>query len=157
MSFYWGNCCILNSSWPCIKYLHKGNSAHLTSDYCMRRKSFSCLNTSWMGPKKSRPVNLSLSNWYLWYCMDLLPDTWNCALCMRRECRERVPHHWLQRKPLVSNPGMHRGTCVTHVPWCMSWLLTHGSGENIPSIPGAYTIMNFTYLARGPFKRPIVV
>ena len=25
-----------------------------------------------------------------------------------------------QRKPLVSDPGMHHGTCVTHVPWCMS-------------------------------------
>ena len=29
-------------------------------------------------------------------------------------------HHRLQRKPLVSDPGMHHGTCVTHVPWCMS-------------------------------------
>ena len=26
-------------------------------------------------------------------------------------------HHRLQRKPLVSDPGMHHGTCVTHVPW----------------------------------------
>ena len=29
----------------------------------------------------------------------------------------RFPRHWLQRKPLVSDPGMHHGTCVTHVPW----------------------------------------
>ena len=26
------------------------------------------------------------------------------------------PHRRLQRKPLVSDPGMHHGTCVTHVP-----------------------------------------
>ena len=34
------------------------------------------------------------------------------AVCMRRECRERFPRHLLQRKPLVSDPGMHHGTCV---------------------------------------------
>ena len=61
----------------------------------------------------------------LW-SMGLLPDTWNCGLRMRRECRERFPRHQLQRKPLVSNPGMHHGTCVTHVPWCMSGSLTCG-------------------------------
>ena len=36
---------------------------------------------------------------------------------------------WLQRKPLVSNPGKHHGTCVTHVPWCMSGSLTRGGGK----------------------------
>ena len=36
---------------------------------------------------------------------------------MRRELFSR---HWLQRKLLVSNIGMHHGTCVTHMPWCMS-------------------------------------
>ena len=39
---------------------------------------------------------------------------------MCRECRERFPRHWLQRKPSVSDPDMHHGTCATHVPWCMS-------------------------------------
>ena len=47
------------------------------------------------------------------------------------------PCHWLQRKPLVSGPGMHHGTCVTHVPWCMSGSLASGGGENVPGIPGA--------------------
>ena len=42
-----------------------------------------------------------------------------------------------QRKPLFSDPGMHHGTCVTHVPWCMSGSLTCGDGENVPGIPGA--------------------
>ena len=43
--------------------------------------------------------------------------------------------HQLQRKPLVSNPGMHDGTCVMHVPWCMSGLLTPGGGGTFPAFP----------------------
>ena len=45
----------------------------------------------------------------------------------------------LQRKPLVSDSGMHHGTCVTHVPWCMAGSLASGGGENVPGIPGACT------------------
>ena len=47
------------------------------------------------------------------------------------------PRRRFLRKPLVSDPGMHHGTCVTHVPWCMSGSLTCGDGENVPGIPGA--------------------
>ena len=47
------------------------------------------------------------------------------------------PCRRLQRKLLVSDPDMHHGTCVTHVPWCMSGSLTRGVGENVPGIPGA--------------------
>ena len=54
---------------------------------------------------------------------------------MRREFRERFHRHRLQRKPLVSDPGMHHGTCFTHVPWCMSGSLTRGGGENFPAFP----------------------
>ena len=67
---------------------------------------------------------------------------------MRRECRERFPRHRLQRKPLVSDPGMHQGTCVTHVPICISGSLTRGGGENVPDIPVASPARNFTYLVR---------
>ena len=66
------------------------------------------------------------------------------------ECREHFPR-WLQRKPLVSDPDMHHGTCVTHVPWCMLGSLTRGGRENNPGIPGTYTTRNFTYLARCPW------
>ena len=54
-----------------------------------------------------------------------------CGLRMRREWRERFLRHRHQTKPLVSDPGMHHGTCVTHVSWCMSGYLTRGSGENV--------------------------
>ena len=47
------------------------------------------------------------------------------------------PGRRFKRKPLVSDPGMHHGTCVTHVPWCMSGSLTCSDGENVPGIPGA--------------------
>ena len=47
------------------------------------------------------------------------------------------PRRRFQRKLLVSDPGMHHGTCVTHVPWCMSGSLICGGGENVPGIPGA--------------------
>ena len=79
--------------------------------------------------------------------MGFLPDTKNCGLRMRRECR-RPPR--LQRKPLISDPGLHRGTCVTHVPWCMSVSLTCGGGENVPGIPSACATRNFAYPTRGP-------
>ena len=62
----------------------------------------------------------------------------------------------LQRKPLLSDPGMHHGTCVTHVPWCMSGSLTWCGGGNVPGIPGACTTRNFTYLARGLWSRVCV-
>ena len=86
----------------------------------------------------------------LFCTMDLLPDTENWGLRMHRECREPFICHQLQNKPLISDPGMHHGTCVTDVPWCMSGSLTHGGGENVPGIPGACTTHNFPYLLRGP-------
>ena len=54
-------------------------------------------------------------------------------------------------EPLVSDPGVDHGTCVTHVLWCMSGSLTLGGGEKIPGIPGACSTLNFTYMARGPW------
>ena len=52
---------------------------------------------------------------------------------MHRECQERFPRHRLQRKPLFSNPDMHSGTCVTHVPCCMSGSLIRVSYDNVSS------------------------
>ena len=82
--------------------------------------------------------------------MGLLPDTQNCGLRMRREWWECFPRHRLKWKLLASDHGMHHGTSVTHVLWCMSGSLTCGGGENVPDIPGACATRNFTYLTRGP-------
>ena len=54
---------------------------------------------------------------------------------MRWNCRERFPRHRLQRKPLVSDPGMHHGTCVTHVAWYTSGSLTAVAGKTFPAFP----------------------
>ena len=59
---------------------------------------------------------------------------------MCRECRERFPRHWLQWKPLVSDPDM-------------SGSLTRGGGESVPGIPGACATRKFTHLVRCPFHR----
>ena len=41
----------------------------------------------------------------------------------------------LQRKLLVSDPGMHHGTCITHVPWCMWDRLPAVAGKTFPAFP----------------------
>ena len=69
---------------------------------------------------------------------------------MHRECRKCFLLRRLQSKPLVSHPRMYHGTCVTHVPWCLSGSLNHSGGENVPDIPGACATRNLTHLARGP-------
>ena len=61
--------------------------------------------------------------------------------------------HRLQRKPLVSDPGMHHDTCVAYVPWCMTGSLIRGGGENVP---GACATRKFTYLVRDPFGTIII-
>ena len=70
------------------------------------------------------------------------------------------PRRQFQRKPLVSDPGMHHGTCVTHVPWCMSGSLTCGDGERVPGIPGACApaILRIWQDAHGllPFRRQTI-
>ena len=60
--------------------------------------------------------------------------------------------------PRVSDPSMHHGTWVTHVPWCMPESVTSGffcgwqfGRENVIDLPGACTTHNFTYLVRGLF------
>ena len=53
-------------------------------------------------------------------------------------------------KPLVSDPDMHHGTCVTHVPWCVSKSLTRFGGEHVPGIPGACNPQFYL-----PDKKPI--
>ena len=65
--------------------------------------------------------------------MGLLPDTQNCRLYMRWECRERFPRHRFQSKALVHDLGMHHGAYVTNVLWFMSGSLTRGGGKTFPA------------------------
>ena len=124
----------------------------------LSKAAISSPRSSWVRKEMKNEVHMGVLLYWQWLAkqaftlasIDLLPDMWYCWLRMHRECQERFPHQRLQRKSLVSGPDMHQGTCVTHVPWCMSWSLTRGGGENAPDIPGAFVTRNFTYLARGP-------
>ena len=57
--------------------------------------------------------------------------------------------------PRESDPDMHHGTCVTHVPWCMPGSLTCGflcsrrRGKH-SGITGACATRSFVYPVRGP-------
>ena len=55
-------------------------------------------------------------------------------------------------EPRVSDLVMHHGTCVTHMPWCISGSLTRGDRESVPSIPVACATHNFAFLVRGTWR-----
>ena len=66
---------------------------------------------------------------------------------LRPECRERFPRRRLQRKPLVSDPGMHHGTCVTHVGITNPrWRGKHSRHMRNPQV-----YVSCPYLARYPW------
>ena len=49
----------------------------------------------------------------------------------------------------ISDPGMHHGTCVTHVVMHVG-IANPRWQRSVSGIPGAWATCNFTYLARGP-------
>ena len=56
----------------------------------------------------------------------------------------------------VSDPDMHHGTCVTHVPWCIPGSLTSGFLWSLwrgkrSRHSRCMRNPNFSYLARGPY------
>ena len=55
------------------------------------------------------------------------------------------PCHRLQRKPPVSDPGMHHDTCATHVPWYIGIAnrRKRGGGGDVPGIPGAHNPQSY--------------
>ena len=58
--------------------------------------------------------------------------------------------------PWINDPGMHHGTCVTHVPWCMPGSLVSGflwSRLRGKRSRHSRRMRNphFTYLVRGPW------
>ena len=61
------------------------------------------------------------------------------------------PRRRLHRTLLVSDSGMHHGTCVTHVPWCMSGSLHQGWRGKRSRHYRRMRTRSFTYLVRGPW------
>ena len=70
----------------------------------------------WRGQKCILPLGTNVA-------MGLLPDTWNCGFICAKNAGN--VHPTPPPPPRVSNPDMHHGTRVTHVPWCMLGLLTN--------------------------------
>ena len=64
----------------------------------------------------------------------------------------RFPRYRRQRKPLVSAPGMHHGTCVTHVPRFMSGAPTRGGGKNVPGISRRICNPQFYVFGKRPMQ-----
>ena len=59
--------------------------------------------------------------------------------------------------PQVSDPDMHHGTCVTHVPWCMPGSLTSGflwNRRRVKRSRHSRRMRNLQFYVSG--KRPIV-
>ena len=71
---------------------------------------------SLMGSFLEVPVHIT-DPWFAFspMAMGLLSDTYNCGLRMRRECRERFPHH----------RGLAIPTCITARAWrtCRDWCM----------------------------------
>ena len=55
-------------------------------------------------------------------------------------------------KPLVSDPDMHHGTCVTDVQWCISGSLTLGGGGKRSWHCRRMRNLQYTYLVRGQYR-----
>ena len=108
-------------------------------------------------PKQARLICCTCSEgssasgqpWAFYQICKILGCTW------AGNARERFRRHRFLRNSLVSDPGMHQGTCVTHAPWWMTGYLTRCGGESVPGIPDACAILNFSHLARGPLNHKV--
>ena len=63
--------------------------------------------------------------------------------------------HRLQRRPPISDPGMHHGTCVTHVPWCMSGSPTCDGGGKRSRHSRHMRNPQFYVSGKRPIPRPV--
>ena len=84
--------------------VHKSNATAALINWIRTRWTI-----EWAEIKHEEMIAYIISNYHVKYNE---PLTRYVRLRMHRECRERFPRHRLQRKPLVSDPGMHHGT------WC---------------------------------------
>ena len=82
--------------------------------------------------------------------MGLLPDTQNCVLRIRRECRERSPRNRGLAIPTHISARARRTWRDACRDRYQTVSVEVGGGENVPGIPGACATPNFTYLVRSP-------
>ena len=110
----WLICVFIISGYPVVIQLHKLHSFKCQWHKYITMHTMRCLSSGIFVLIKQT--------------MSLLQDTSNYGLCMHRECWERFPRHWLQRKPLVSDPDIHHA--VMHVGIANPWWLGKRSRYN---------------------------
>ena len=113
-----------------VAYIHFYLKLYIQNTWTIPVLSQSCENERLCGGLV-RPSTQRLTKWASYQIRKIA----GCACA--GNAGNVFPRRRFQRKPLVSDPGMHHGTCVTHVPWCMSGSRTRGGGKNVPGIPGA--------------------
>ena len=85
---------------------------------------------------------ISIECWSRTPCQKIKPPWASCQIGKIVGCAcagnagNVFPATDFKRKTLVSDPNIHHGTCVTHVPWCMSGSLTTVAGKTFPAFPG---------------------
>ena len=94
--------------------------------------------------------------------IEVIKDTYPWASCkIRKIAGAHAPGMpgTFSPPPRVSDPDMHHGTCVTHVPWCMPGSLTSGFlwsrrwGKTFPAFP-AHAQSTFCVSGKRPMTLP---
>ena len=90
---------------------------------------------SWLLRTTAQCLMLTFIRWHSFKLWPIIVN-FECPCCFRhrhliRYLKWRVAHApeipgTFSPPPRVSDPDMHHGTCVTHVPWCMPGSLTSG-------------------------------
>ena len=65
-----------------------------------------------------------------WYLFNMKLSAYDIQVNLHMDCLRQERRNWHYRGegglPRITDPDMHRGTCVTHVPWCIPGSLTSG-------------------------------
>ena len=110
--------------------------------YSLTTRPYSKLSTLFF----HRPVSIPLQHIRI-FVIFMIYDIPKCMAWTSCQIREIASAHapgmpgTFSPSPQVSDPDMHHGTCVTHVPWCMPGSLTTGfiwnrrRGKTFPAFP----------------------
>ena len=117
-------------------------TSHYLNQYWWRSTTLTII----IGPKWFKMVGTQLleEQWQKHYVIHVC--VWKSHGPLDRYAKLRVAHApgmpgTFSPPPRVSDPDMHHGTCVTHVPWCRLGSLTSGfplksmAGKTFPAFP----------------------
>ena len=135
---------VISEHWDGVDSWNCALSKARTHFNCIFKYSTQWLLMSWLckEPRHRQPLYLANYPWLFCFQHQKGQTTW--ASCQIRKIpgahAPGMPGTF-SPLPQVSDPDMHHGTCVTHVPWCMSGSLTSGflwnrrRGKTFPAFP----------------------